>query len=128
MTNADNTIVLTKILASPSASPVYFLPISKTFFSNNSAELGFSDGIPSKYDQMTEGEAVALAKLPADIIGAYFEAVGKIFTAFSTSDKNETTALADEYKLELEKNKFKLCMNALKAKKTAEELETLGCG
>ncbi|WP_144172621.1 hypothetical protein [Pseudomonas sp. Kh13] len=115
------------IVFSPSESPTYFMPISRTFFSDNKADFTFSDGVPSKYDQSTDGELVALFKLPADIIGAYFGAIGKIFDAFKTSDEKEAAAIKQEIALAIQDQRFKSCMTAIKAKKTDDELEKLGC-
>lgn len=123
----DKSINITQLVSSPSASPIYFMPVSGTVFSNNMANFAFTDGVPTTYEQTTEGELIALAKLPADVIGAYFGAVGKVFDSFSSNDKKEATALTDEYNLAVEKQKFKLCMNALKSGKTTAELNDLGC-
>jgi hypothetical protein len=103
------------IVFSPSDSPTHFLPISQTFFSNNEADFGFKDGIPTKYKQDTEGEAVALLKLPADIFGAYFAAMGTVFDSFKTRDSKEAAALAESLKLELAKKKYDACIAAIKA-------------
>ena len=115
------------IVFSPSESPTYFMPISRTFFSDNKADFTFIDGVPSKYDQSADGELIALFKLPADVIGAYFGAIGKVFDAFKASDEKEAAAIKQEIALAIQDQKFKSCMAAIKAKKTDDELEELGC-
>lgn len=114
------------IVLSPSGSPTYFLPASHTFFSNNKADFGFNNGVPNKYMQETEGELTALLKLPADIISAYFAAIGSVFDAFKNNDSKEAAALKEAYKLELLKKQLADCNAAIKAKDDAKYKE-LGC-
>lgn len=103
------------IVFSPSESRTHFLPVSRTFFSNNQADFGFVDGVPTKYKQETEGEAVALLKLPADILSAYFGAIGSMFESFKSSDTKEAAALTESLKLEIAKKKYDACIAAIKA-------------
>lgn len=114
------------VVFSPSESETHFLPVSQTFFSNNEADFLFVEGIPTKYKQETEGEVVALFKLPADIIGAYFTSIGNLFNSFKAKDRGEADALAESLKLELAKKKYDACISAIKA--GDDELITkLGC-
>lgn len=114
------------IVFSPSKSDINFLPISKTFFANNDAKFTFVEGIPTKYIQNTDGEIVALLKLPADIIGAYFTAIGTIFDSFSTKDTKESAYLVTSLKLELQKQKYEACIKAIEAKDN-ELIKSLEC-
>lgn len=123
---AGSSLNVSEILFSPSESPVYFLPVTGTFFSNNDADFTFIDGMPTKYSQNTDGELVALLKLPADVIGAYFGAVGMIFDSFKKRDDKEVLASKAELAAEIQKRKFKDCMSALKANDT-DALTKLGC-
>jgi len=104
------------IILSPSLAKVRFLPIEKTFFGSNQADFGFVDGMPTKYDQNADGELIALLKLPADVIGAYFGAVGKVFDSFKAQDDKQADALASSLKLELAKKKYDACIEAIKAR------------
>jgi len=113
------------ILFSPSESHTYFLPISRTFFSNNLAEFDFIDGTPTKYKQETEGEAVALLKLPADVISAYFTSVGTVFDSFKTRDSKEAAALAESLKLALSKKQYEACIAAIESNDEAKIKELL---
>ncbi|MGA9701265.1 hypothetical protein [Pseudomonas sp.] len=115
-----------KIVTSPSESPVYFLPISKTLFSSSKADFTFEDGVPTKFAQKSDSELVSLFSLPATIIGAYFEAVGKVFDSFKSNDDKQVAALQSELALEIQKRKTKDCMAAAKAEK-ADDIEKLGC-
>jgi hypothetical protein len=114
------------VVLSPSESPTYFLPASRTFFANNQADFQFVDGIPTKYKQETEGELVALFKLPADVIGAYFTGIGTIFDSFKSKDQKAAEALAASIKLELAKQKYDACLAAIKARDDALT-KSLGC-
>lgn len=112
---------------SPSLAPVRFLPIEKSLFANNTADFGFDDGIPTKYDQEADGELIALFKLPADVIGAYFAAVGKMFGSTTTNSNAEVAAMAADVQLQQAKLKYGECIQALKDKNDTL-VQQLGCG
>ena len=114
------------IVFSPSQSSTYFLPVSKTFFANNEAEFELEFGVPTKYKQETGSELLSLLKLPADVIGAYFAAVGQVFDNFKAADTSETAALTESLKLELAKRKYEACIQAIKDEKPAR-IKELGC-
>jgi len=114
------------LVFSPSESKTHFLPVSRTFFSNNQADFEFVEGIPTKYKQETEGEVVALSKLPADIIGAYFTGIGTVFDSFKSKYQKEGEVLTESLKLELAKKKYDACISAIKAG-NRELIQTLGC-
>ena len=114
------------IVFSPSESRTHFLPISRTFFSNNKAEFAFTEGIPTSYMQETDGEAVALLKLPADILKAYFEAIGSVFDSFKSNDSKESAALSASLNLKLEKNRYDACIAAIRANDDAK-IKELAC-
>jgi len=107
------------ILFSPSQSATHFLPVAKTFFSDNHADLGFSDGVPTKYKLDSDGELVGLFKLPADVVAAYFSAMGTVFASFKTSDTSHGEALDANTKLQLAKQKYDACLVAIKANDAA---------
>lgn len=114
---------------SPSYSHTLFLPVSKTFFSDNKADFAFKDGMPTKYDQQTDGEIVAALKLPADVIGAYFGAVGNLFNSFKSTDTAEISAVNEKLKLEMANRKLDACLAAIKSNDPNQQatLEALGC-
>lgn len=105
----------------------HFLPASKTFFSNNEANFALQDGVVTGYKQTTEGEVVALLKIPADILSAYFSAIGTVFDSFKTNDSKEVLALNESVNKELAKNKVANCLAAIRAKNEAQQ-KALGCG
>ncbi len=108
-----NGLNVSSIVFSPSDAKTLFLPVSKTFFANNEAEFTFKDGIPTKYKQDTDGEIIAALKLPADIIGEYFGAVGSIFDSFKSKDDSESAAMSSALSLELAKKKYAACIEAI---------------
>ena len=59
---------------------------------------------------------VSLLNLPADVIGAYFSAVGQVFDSFKSNDTKEATALSESLDLELTKQKYEACIAAIEAK------------
>jgi len=115
------------IIFSPNNSPTNMLPIPKSFFSNSVANLTFSEGVPTKYKQDKDGELVALLKIPADILTAYFSAVGTAFTKKSTASTQERTSLSDSVKLEFEKKKTAKCIDYLN-KDEMGKYTALNCG
>lgn len=114
------------IVLSPSESGTLFLPITRTLFSNNEADFTFDDGTPKKYKQDTEGELIALVKLPALIVGAYFEAIGKVFESFKKETTGESEAIKAAVALQAAKYKADLCIAALKAGET-DKISKLQC-
>jgi hypothetical protein len=126
ITVTGNGVKVAKIVFSPSSSPTEFLPASRTFFSNNSAEFTFVDGVPTKYKQDTDGELAALFKLPGDVLSAYFSAIGSIFDSFKSNDTKQSDALSASLSLELQKQKVNACLAAIKANDT-QKIKDLGC-
>jgi hypothetical protein len=115
------------VVFSPSESPIRLLPVARTMFAINTADFAFTDGVPTKFDQDSDGEIVAALKIPADVIGAYFEAIGKAFGNRKDESDKEAAALLAQLQLELAKDKFKDCMEAIK-KGDDTLVQTLGCG
>ena len=115
-----------KIVTSPSESPIYFLPISKTLFSTSKADFTFDEGVPTKFAQKEDSELASLFSLPATIIGAYFTAVGNIFSSFKANDDKQVAALQSELALEIQKRKTRECMAAAKDGRT-DDIQKLDC-
>ncbi len=115
------------ILYSPSVAPLKSLPIARTFFADGDAGMTLDDGVPTQYDQTTDGEIVALLKLPATIISAYFEAIGKLFDSFKSRDTKQAEDLSSSIKLELAKAKYEACLKAIQ-NKDDDLIVKLDCG
>lgn len=124
---ATGIVNTSAILFSPTDSPVFFLPVSRTFFANNVADFAFTDGMPTQYSQETEGELVALFKLPATVVSAYFTAIGTVFDSFKNRDVKEADTLAASVKLDLAKKKYEACLAAI-VNKDDTTIAKLECG
>ena len=115
------------LVFSPSQSPVRFLPIGRSAFASSTASFTLVDGIPKQYDQDADGELVALLKLPADVISAYFGAIGAMFGYRKDAAEKEAGLLSARVQLELSKQKYEACIDALRSKDDALVTQ-LGCG
>jgi len=114
------------VLFSPNDSPTRFLPVPRTFFANGKVDMVFTDGMPTKYDVDTDGELVAAFKLPAEVIRAYFSAVGAMFDSVKERDTKQAEQLQATLKLELAKQKYAACLAAIAAHDAAT-IASLGC-
>lgn len=117
------------IVHSPSESAPHFLPVARTLFSNNDAQITLANGagVPSKYVQDTDGELAALLKLPAAIVSPYFAAIGQMFQFRSARRTQESGDMTSVINLELAKIKYQKCIDAIAAK-DAELITALRCG
>jgi len=97
MTAKGQSIKTAAIVFSPSESKTQFIPVSKTFFANNNAGFGFTEGVLTRYRQDTNGELTALLTLPAEILKAYFGAVGAVFPHFYNPQNPQPTTGAPSY-------------------------------
>jgi len=124
----SDTLHSETIVFSPSESKEYFLPVAGTFFANNDSKITLANGagVPSKYVQDTDGEVAALLKLPAAIVTPYFAAIGQLFTAFSSRNTSDASALNSSLSLELTKIKFEACIKAIEDRDT-ERIASLKC-
>jgi hypothetical protein len=116
------------VVHSPSESKDHFLPLARTVFANNDATVTLNNGagVPSKYQQNTDGEGAALLKLPAAIAAPYFAAIGQVFTWRSGQRTGQANDLNSTVALELAKMKFERCLNAIEAK-DADLIASLKC-
>lgn len=102
----SNGFDATAIVFSPTRSPTFRLPVKTSFFADNDADFEFAGGEPTKYNETTGSEVVALLQLPATIVSAYFKAVGAIFDSFKSRDTAQAYALQAQLALELAKRKY----------------------
>lgn len=102
------------LVFSPSEAPTSFLPVQRSLFASTSqTTMTFSEGMPTSYEQKQDGELVSLFKLPADVIQAYFTAIGTMFTTRKTVAANEKDYLKSVQDLALQQLKLKECQVAL---------------
>ena len=74
---------------SPDMAPIQFMPLTRSFFADNTTEFTVSEGILTKSDSDIHGEITAAVSLPAGIISAYMKAVGGVFDSFKTNATSE---------------------------------------
>jgi hypothetical protein len=103
----------TFVLFSPSEAKPQYLPIERTLFANNEATLTFEDGMPKGYKQSADGELVGLAKLPASVVAAYFDAIGNAFDQRKGALTNETEYLKAVQAAELQRLQLEQCKAAV---------------
>ncbi len=89
----DDHRAVTLVAYSPDLSPTLFLPVKRTVFSKNIVTLGLKDGIVNSFAEDETGELVALAQIPAQVLQAYFAAIGSTFSSLTTNE-NDASALA----------------------------------
>lgn len=109
----------------PDPEQVSFLPVPRTFFASNTTSMAFTDGMPTEYKPQVNSEVVGLLKIPADVLGAYFGAVGNVFTAFGGSKEKELNAAKNDALLQAQQYQIRLCLNAIAAKADAETITSL---
>lgn len=127
LVTVSNGFDVAAIVFSPTRSPTFRLPVKRSFFADNDADFAFVNGVPTKYEETTGSEVVALLQLPATIVSAYFKAVGAIFDSFKSSDASQANALSAQLALELAKRKYDACIVAIRNKDDAT-IQQLGCG
>lgn len=112
------------VLFAPNRSPVQFLPLPRSFFADSDATLKFSGGMPTQYKRQAGSEFLGLVSIPADIIGAYLDAVGTVFSKIGTANSAEAkadalihqqaTALADQERKRIAaEEKLRRCQDAI---------------
>lgn len=113
VTVSDGAQTVPVLTSSPTDAPVRFAPISRALFTNSNSTVTLQDGMLTGYNQEADGELVALFKLPADVIGAYFAAVGNMLTSRNTALQNEKTYLETIRLLEQQRKTTDDCLKAL---------------
>lgn len=101
------------IVLSPTGSPTYFLPVARAGFGSNTASFTFAEGVPTKYGQSIDSELVGVVQLPATLVSAYFEAIGKMFTTRKGPLTNEKDYLDTLNQLAITEQKRKDCAAAV---------------
>lgn len=103
------------VVFSPSGAPIRFLPIPSSTFADSPAVLTFQDGVLTASDETRASEVAGLLKLPADVIGAYFSAIGNLFKSGKDIAEAERQILEERNKLLVEQLKRDNCNAAIKA-------------
>jgi hypothetical protein len=93
-------------------SAIAFLPIPRTLFAEATWSVSFTDGSPTVFDVNAGGDVLGLAKLPADVLKAYSQAV----TAGLNDRKGMATAETEYLKqlaaLAAQQAKYEACRAA----------------
>jgi hypothetical protein len=112
--NQTQTITREFLVFSASESPTYFQPFSKSLLTDTAAIATLeSPGMLTKFEETDNSEALALLTLPADILGAYFGAIGKMFDWQKTALDQEKTYLDTLNQLSVAKLQSENCKNAI---------------
>ncbi|MCK9398026.1 MAG: hypothetical protein M0Q44_20870 [Methylobacter sp.] len=105
------------IAFSPNESPVYFAPITQTLFTDNTSDITLVNGVVNTLQENTDSELQALTQIPANVLGGYTSAVGKVFSSMTDVIKNKgtitTTAQSNELAILVGAEKIKRCQMAI---------------
>lgn len=100
---------------SPDESPIFFVPVTKTLFSNNKTNITITDGTLKSIDQSSDGELVALSQLPSDAISAYLTAVGSVFSSLGSNVADQKTLISNQESLSVAQIKKQACLSSIAA-------------
>jgi len=101
------------IALSPNESKIFFAPITKTLFTDNTSDITLVNGIISTLEETTDSEVLGLARIPADALGSYTESIGKIFSALGTNVSNEEKMVTNQTALAAALAKKQRCETAI---------------
>ncbi|MFC4761780.1 hypothetical protein [Dyella koreensis] len=101
------------LVMAPDPRQVNMLPVPSSLFADNHTYIKLVDGMPIEYKPTVNSEVVGVLKIPADVIGAYFGAIGNLFKAFGDSKSAQASALGDVAALKLKQYKTDLCLKAI---------------
>jgi hypothetical protein len=93
-------------------SPTEYLPIPRTLFAATTWKVTFSNGTPTFYDVNAGGDVLGLAKLPADVLKAYSQAVTAGLTDRKNMAATETEYLKQLAALAAQQAKYEACRAA----------------
>lgn len=114
------------IALSPNESKIYFAPIVKTLFTDNTSDISLVNGVVTTLRENTDSEILALTKIPADALGAYTDSIGKVFSGIGTSLKAQKESVSSEISLLNNMAKIRQCQVAIATNnitgKTGDEL------
>ena len=112
---------------SPDESPIFFMPVVRGFFADNETKLTLTDGMLTNVDATTKGEAIAASAIPAQVIEAYFKAVGAAFGSVNANTAAQTTAIQEQEQRSLAIAKQQVCAKTIAgnpiANKTGDVLQ-----
>jgi hypothetical protein len=93
---SPKSVVAQYLLTSPDQSEIDFLPVKRSFFANNTANIKMTDGIVTDFDQTTEGELTAALALPASVLNSYTTAIGSMLGNLTNNSNDLQKLLAQQ--------------------------------
>ena len=101
------------VALSPNESKIFLAPITRTAFSDNVSDITMKNGVVLSLKENTDSELLALSKIPSDILGAYTNATGQVFSALGTVVTNKNADQTSELGLLKTEINIKKCQIAL---------------
>jgi hypothetical protein len=100
--------------------------VTETIFTDNTSDITLVNGVVNSLKENTDSELLGLSKIPANVLGAFTNATGEIFSSLGAVKKNEDTNQANELSVLLNAQKIKRCQIAIVSNdisgKTGDEL------
>lgn len=117
--------IATALIMFPDESHPFFVKMESGIFADAESKLIFTNGMLTTYEKNNDSEVISLLKLPAGVISAYAEAVGNIFSNFSTAEKHEINAQVAEINREIMLRKIETCNLAISQNQPADTIKEL---
>jgi hypothetical protein len=130
VTDPSGKAMTEKVMYSPNNAPALFVRVDRSFFGNSKTALTFKDGLLTGYEGTTDGEIVGAAKIPADVLSAYFTAIGTMFQSKANNTQYEKTLLQNQEDLAVQKIHLEACKAAVAAYKQGDDIAPVkaACG
>jgi hypothetical protein len=101
------------IVLSPNNAPLEFLKVERGLFANAHAIFAFTDGSLTSYEEIRPSEVAAFTAIPADVMSAYFAAIGNMFVSRKTAVQDQADYNTAVMSLLNGQQKLKACTAAL---------------
>jgi len=119
-TGSEDPVAERIVLVPTKNSPVALLRASRALFATTTGKFVFSNGMPTQYEQELDSELLGLVKLPADVLTAYFTAIGSAFDGRKASITAESNYLAVQNAAAIQAEKTRACIAAVAGGDAAE--------
>jgi len=120
-----DSAIATALAMLPDESPRFFVQMDAGIFADTENKMVFTNGVLTGYEKSNDSEVIALFKLPAAIISAYAEAVGDVFSNFSSAKEHEVNAEIARINRELVLRKIETCNLAISQQQPADTIKEL---
>jgi hypothetical protein len=122
----DGRVISSSVVNIPQLGPTAYIPMKANAFVTTVDELGFTDGSLTKWKSKRPSEALAVVKVPVDIMKAVISVPAEIFSLKVNYDSQAETLRANEIDLMKEKVK-RLELEQCIAKAESEETKASAC-